>query len=693
MDFEPISQVFRPLLGKESRNVARRILVIVLISAIGINSFYILVRLFGGEAFFGASVIVNFFLLLFQFGLLFLVRNGYLQQASLALIFSGWAGMTYQAWTAEGVRDTAVTVYILIIMVSALVASWRTTLLITILSVLAVWGMAISEMSGVQTPMFDSPYSTAWELTGIFLLLIVLVYMIVSMIQQAITSVQTSEEKYRNFVKTSIEGIFFLSFDQPISVHLPVEDQIKKIYSLGRIAECNDSLAKFYGYDTSEQVQGMCLLDIVGGEISEANYRATEQLIQSGYRAANLEIEEMTRTGETRYFLSNEVCVVEKEHIVGLWGTQLDVTDLKRVQYALERSESRTRALLEAIPDMIFEMDSKGTILQFVPSSTINALLPPEEFLGKDISQVMPPDVAEQAMFAIQRTLESGLLQVFEYQLPHHDEEAYYEASVIRNDLETVIAMVRDVTARKWAATERDKLIDELEVKNAELEQFTYTVSHDLKSPLITISGFLGFVREDIKSGNQDRLESNLRRINDASKKMQKLLGDLLELSRVGRLINEPEVIDFNTLVSETIELLQGRFMQNNIRVEVQDELPALFGDRQRIFEVLQNLMDNAAKFMANQLNPVIAIGKAGELNSMPILFVRDNGVGIAPEYKDRVFGLFNKLDAQSEGTGIGLALVKRIIEFHGGRIWVESEPGKGATFFFTLPTPPAPAR
>jgi len=111
--------------------------------------------------------------------------------------------------------------------------------------------------------------------------------------------------------------------------------------------------------------------------------------------------------------------------------------------------------------------------------------------------------------------------------------------------------------------------------------------------------------------------------------------------------------------------------------------------DRQRILEVLQNLIDNAAKFIGEQTEPLIEIGQAGMINGMPILFVRDNGAGIAPEFKDRIFGLFNKLDALSDGTGIGLALVKRIIEFHGGRIWVESELGKGATFFFTLPAKP----
>jgi signal transduction histidine kinase len=117
--------------------------------------------------------------------------------------------------------------------------------------------------------------------------------------------------------------------------------------------------------------------------------------------------------------------------------------------------------------------------------------------------------------------------------------------------------------------------------------------------------------------------------------------------------------------------------------------MPAIFGDRQRLVEALQNLVDNASKFMGDQPNPHIEIGQCDSADGVPVFFVRDNGMGIAPEHHDRIFGLFNKLDAASPGTGIGLALVKRIFEVQGGRIWVESEAGRGATFFFTLPAGP----
>ena len=161
---------------------------------------------------------------------------------------------------------------------------------------------------------------------------------------------------------------------------------------------------------------------------------------------------------------------------------------------------------------------------------------------------------------------------------------------------------------------------------------------------------------------------------------MQRLLNELLELSRIGRMMNVPERASFDQLIREAMEIVQGRLNERNVLVYIQPNLPAVFVDKPRIIEVIQNLLDNAAKYMGEQPSPLIEIGQRGEdaERGQPIFYVKDNGMGIAAEYHDRIFGLFNKLDPRSEGTGVGLALVKRIIEVHGGRIWVESELGKG---------------
>jgi len=230
-----------------------------------------------------------------------------------------------------------------------------------------------------------------------------------------------------------------------------------------------------------------------------------------------------------------------------------------------------------------------------------------------------------------------------------------------------------------------DQLLDELKSKNDELQAFTYTVSHDLKAPLVTIAGFMGYLEQDARNGDIEKLDKDVLRINEAISKMQRLLNELLELSRIGRIMNPPEVVPLQEIVNEALSLVQGGLKTNQIQVTVETDLPLVYGDRARLVQVIQNLVDNAAKFMKDQEKPKIDIG-VDQTDLGTVFFVRDNGMGIEPEYFERIFGLFNKLDTGNDGTGIGLALVKRIIELHGGKIWVESDGlGKGSTFHFTL--------
>jgi PAS domain S-box-containing protein len=238
--------------------------------------------------------------------------------------------------------------------------------------------------------------------------------------------------------------------------------------------------------------------------------------------------------------------------------------------------------------------------------------------------------------------------------------------------------------ARLYAS--RAALIAELEAKNAELERFTYTVSHDLKVPLITIRGFLGFLEQDALAGNIAQVKADMARILSAADKMQQLLDELLELSRIGRLMNPPEEIPLGELAREAVSLAAGRLAGRSVEVNIASDLPIVHGDRPRLRQVLQNLVDNAIKYMGSQPHPCVEIGARRD-GEETVFFVRDNGIGIEPRYHDQVFELFAKLDHRSEGTGMGLAIIKRIVEVHGGRIWIESEgAGKGSTFCFTLP-------
>jgi len=195
-------------------------------------------------------------------------------------------------------------------------------------------------------------------------------------------------------------------------------------------------------------------------------------------------------------------------------------------------------------------------------------------------------------------------------------------------------------------------------------------------------------LNKDIRDNRQDHIQNDMQRIAGAVDKMGELLSDLLELSRIGRVVNSPEEVDLVSLTQEALETLDARIRSKNITVNVSPDLPSVYGDRIRLREVLENLIDNAAKYTGDQPNPIIEVGTRNQ-DGQQIIFVKDNGLGIDPRYHTRIFNLFEKLDATItiEGTGIGLTLIKRIIEGHGGRVWVESKGlGQGSTFCFTIP-------
>jgi signal transduction histidine kinase len=258
------------------------------------------------------------------------------------------------------------------------------------------------------------------------------------------------------------------------------------------------------------------------------------------------------------------------------------------------------------------------------------------------------------------------------------------------DELQAVAEAFNEMAGRlEDTRAERERLIEELERRNAELERFTYTVSHDLRSPLVTVRGFVDLLEKDVAVAAPERVAADLARIRGATSTMEKLLRELLELSRIGRVMNPPERVALDELARQATALLHERLRAANVRVEVEPGLPFVLGDRTRLIEVFQNLIENAVKFRSGQGEPVVQIGSRPGPDG-PVAYVRDNGVGIDPRYHDRVFALFERLDPRVEGTGVGLALVKRIVEVHGGRVWVESEgAGLGSTFCFSLPAVP----
>jgi PAS domain S-box-containing protein len=678
---DSIRSFFNPLFESDRDELALRFLYTIIASVIAMIVCLVALHVLDGGGLFSKTTIILLGLLAVQILFMFMTRRGHVTLTAGLFVTSGWLGVTYQAWHADGVRDTAIFVYMVIILIAALVVGWRLSLVLSGLSLVVIWAFAILETRGLRPVHLDSPMHVARDLTAIFLLQIVLVFLLVNTLRQTLQKIKddfTARAQVQQALLKSEERFYKIFQTSPVAIVITnLED--------GRIVDANPAYWKLSGHDPKLSM-GRTAFDLRPDLKQETRLKFIKELAEkkSIHDPAYDFINEKGEHLNTIAFYE----LIEMDGRSAILSMFYDVSEQSKSRDALRQSEMRLRAMLEAVPDMILELRRNGTIAHIVPSASDDLIVEPAEFLGKNITEVLPM-AADQAKFVIDRALASGQVNAFEYRMKIGGEEKTFEARITPVADDLVLAIVRDVTLQKWAMSERESLIDELEMKNAELERFTYTVSHDLKSPLITIKGFLGFVREDARAGNISRLEKDIQRIGDATDKMQRLLADLLELSRVGRLASTPKPIATNELIAEVKELLHGRIAAGKISVQVADNLPSIYGDRQRIFEVFQNLIDNAAKFMGDQPAPCIDIGVHGELKGNPIFFVRDNGIGIAPQFKEKIFGLFDKLNAQSEGTGIGLALVKRIVEYHGGVIWVDSESGKGATFFFSLPTQP----
>jgi PAS domain S-box-containing protein len=357
-------------------------------------------------------------------------------------------------------------------------------------------------------------------------------------------------------------------------------------------------------------------------------------------------------------------------------------------------AEQRYRSIFENAVEGIFQIDPEGHFLSVNPAMAHMLGYQSPADLIANITDVRTQVYADpqQRDHLWQELARSGSVQGFEFQVRRQDGNlAWLSQNILivhdkQGEILHLEGTVQDVTKRKEIETERESLIKELEMRNAELERFTYTVSHDLKSPLVTIQGFMGFVEKDAMAGNIENLKGDIMRINEATSQMYTLLQDLLELSRVGHVVDSSESVPLASLIQEALLLVSGQIEARGVQVVVAQDLPSVYGDRRRLLEVIQNLLDNAVKFMGQQPEPRIEIGAEPD-NGMILCYIRDNGIGIQPQYHEKVFGLFDRLDPSIDGSGIGLALVERIIEVHNGRIWVESNgENDGTSLYFTLP-------
>jgi PAS domain S-box-containing protein len=461
----------------------------------------------------------------------------------------------------------------------------------------------------------------------------------------------------------------------------------------GNITFCNDFLLKLTGW-RREEVIGQNWFDLFVPFLPDLK-QSFDSLIRGEAVLPHYENEIATRASERRLINWNNTLLRDREgRVIGTTSIGEDITERRQAERILIEGKQRLSQALRAANAGAWEWNSKTNRAIWSEENYLVLGLPPG---GGEASydlwfQRIHPDDRALAERHVTQALEHKTDLDFEYRAVWPDGRVRWIRDMGKVKLDDsgqpagMYGIQIDVTERKQAEEEREALIRELETKNAELERFTYTVSHDLKSPLITIRGFLGFLEKDAQSGDLDRLRADISRIAEATSRMQRLLDELLELSRIGRIVNPPEAVPFEAIAREAIELVGGQIAARRVKVDIAPDMPVVHGDRARLVEAVQNLVDNAVKFLGDQPEPRIEIG-ARPAGGGHVFFVRDNGIGIEPRFHGKVFGLFDKLNPESVGTGVGLALVKRIVEVHGGRIWVESEgAGTGAAFYFTLP-------
>jgi PAS domain S-box-containing protein len=430
-------------------------------------------------------------------------------------------------------------------------------------------------------------------------------------------------------------------------------------------------------------------LEIIHPDDRQSAAEAVQRACERG-EPYHLEKRIVRPDGEVRRVLARgELVHGEAGQPVKMMGSFLDVTEQVQAREALRESEEKYRLLVENQNDLVIKFDTEGRLLFASPTYCKTFGKTEDELLNEQFMLLVHEDDRE-------RVAASLATLAVDKRTTYHEERAltvdgwrwfgWSARGVFDKDgnIQAIISVGRDIT-------DRVRVEAELRARNAELDRFTYTVSHDLKNPLITITGFLGFLERDLAAGDTERVKTDIARISNAALKMERLLDELLQLSRIGRVVNPPEETPLSELLRDALDMVAGKLAERGVQVQFVGELLradelVIYGDRTRLLQVLQNLLDNAIKFMGDQPQPRVEIGARRDDARGMVYYVRDNGIGIDPCHHEQIFDLFEKLDPGGKGSGVGLALVKRIVEVHGGSVWVESEgTGQGSAFCFTI--------
>ena len=466
----------------------------------------------------------------------------------------------------------------------------------------------------------------------------------------------------------------------------------------GQIVLWNPAATEIFGYSPTEALE-LRVDDLVPDRLKAQHRAGLDRYRETGHgpyvdSRVLLDLPAVHKTGEEiRIEMSlAPVSPIDDAAASGRLALAIirDTTERKRIEERLRESEGRFRALIQNALDIIMVTDADGTIRYMSPSVERTLGYRPEEMLGTNTGDYVHPDDLEKGFKELTEALaKPGVHPVaVETRVRHKDGTWRWLEGIANNLLEDpsvrgVVFNHRDVTGRKQVERELARRAAELASSNAELEQFAYSVAHDLRAPLRGISGFSQILLEDYADGLDEKGRDYLRRVVIAGQRMGRLIYGLLELSRVTRAEIRYETVDLSGLVEDLAEELKQSDPERRVEFVIEKGLIAE-GDRQLLRVALENLLSNAWKFTEKRARIEFGVAKH---EGAPAYFVRDNGVGFDMAYADKLFGVFQRLlgPDEFEGTGIGLAMAARIVQRHGGRMWAEGEIGCGATIYFTL--------
>jgi PAS domain S-box-containing protein len=458
----------------------------------------------------------------------------------------------------------------------------------------------------------------------------------------------------------------------------------------GRYLGCNSAFESLHGM-TASQIVGKTVFEMGPEQIARRYHEQDQDLFQHPGKQ-HYECQVRSAQGELRYVMFDKATFTNAAgQVGGLIGIMSDTTERKRAEEEIRAQKDLLSDILTNIPAFVFWKDRHSTYLgcneTFARSAGVDC---PENIVGKtdydlawkgdaeayrhDDKQVMDSGEPRLAFEETQTTDEGGRISLLTSKIPLRGASG---------EVVGILGVYVDITERQLAEERQATLLKELESINCELKDFAHIVSHDLKAPLRAIRTLAEWMTTDLGDRLGEEGKEQMRLLLGRADRMQNLINGVLEYSRIGRVHEEHVSIDLNGLVAQVVEDLSPPAC---ISFDINAGLPAVSGEPTRIRQLFQNLLSNAIKYMDKE-HGLIRVGCTEEPDAWRF-FVGDNGPGIEEKYFDRIFQIFQTLAPrdETESTGVGLTVVKKIVECHGGRIWVESRVGEGATFLFTLP-------